>query len=95
MLQYGHFMEQKDRNVPVAGSREMIKAIKNLDGNPLYTEHPRWRASMRDDRTDTILKWLFEHLKLQKQIIDFRYLHGSVPPVHCSTFCAVVCSVLY
>ena len=36
----------KGKNVPVAGSREMIKAIKNLGGNPLYTEYPKWRASI-------------------------------------------------
>jgi hypothetical protein len=48
----------KGKNVPVAGSREMIKAIKNLGGNPLYTNilNGGHQWEIRDDRTDTIVK---------------------------------------
>jgi hypothetical protein len=34
------FHGAKDKNVPVSGSRDMIKAIKKAGGNPKYTEFP-------------------------------------------------------
>jgi predicted peptidase len=54
-----------DRNVPVAGSRDMIDAIKKAGGNPRYTEfedkaHNIWYAVTQ---TTGIWDWLFEQKK--------------------------------
>jgi hypothetical protein len=54
-----------DRNVPVAGSRDMINAIKKSGGNPKYTEfeekaHNIWYEVAQ---TPGIWDWLFEQKK--------------------------------
>jgi len=55
------FHGSNDRNVPVNASREMIEAIKNAGGNPLYTEFPgvghnTWPHVIK---TPGLLDWLF------------------------------------
>lgn len=56
------FHGEKDRNVPVEGSRSMIMAIKKAGGDPKYTEFPKeghdiWNGVTS---TPTLLDWLFE-----------------------------------
>jgi pimeloyl-ACP methyl ester carboxylesterase len=55
------FHGDKDRNVAVSGSRNMIEAIKKAGGNPLYTEfegvgHNVWPSV---NETPGVLDWLF------------------------------------
>ena len=55
-----------DRNVPVAGSRDMINAIKKAGGNPRYTEFEYKAHNIWDEvvQTPGIWDWLFEQKKL-------------------------------
>jgi predicted peptidase len=55
------FHGEKDRNVPVSGSRDMIQAIKNAGGNPKYTEFAGEGHNIWDKVTKTpgLLDWLF------------------------------------
>lgn len=55
-----------DRNVPVAGSRDMINAIKKAGGNPKYTEFEDKAHNIWYEVTQTpgIWDWLFEQKKL-------------------------------
>jgi predicted peptidase len=55
------FHGQKDRNVPVSGSRDIIEAIKKAGGNPRYTEYPDKAHNISKHVTDTpdLLDWLF------------------------------------
>ncbi|HEY4286503.1 MAG TPA: hypothetical protein VGN00_05340 [Puia sp.] len=55
------FHGAKDRNVPVAGSRNMIGAVRRAGGNPKYTEfsgegHNIW---YQVSTTPRLLDWLF------------------------------------
>lgn len=54
------FHGANDRNVPVSGSRNMIKAIQNAGGHPRYTESPDgghgWKIV---ENTPGVLEWLF------------------------------------
>ncbi|MEB2775271.1 prolyl oligopeptidase family serine peptidase [Algoriphagus sp. D3-2-R+10] len=59
------FHGEKDRNVPVNGSREMIEAIEAAGGNPLYTEyenegHNIWYQVSSDP---DLWPWLFTQHK--------------------------------
>lgn len=54
-----------DKNVPVAGSRDMIDAIRKTGGDPRYTEFPGgyhhiWQSV---ESTSGLLDWLFEQRK--------------------------------
>ena len=55
------FHGEKDRNVPVRLSRDMIEAIKNAGGNPLYNEFPNAGHNLwnRVNETPGKLDWLF------------------------------------
>lgn len=55
------FHGEKDRNVLVKGSRNMINAIKNEGGNPKYTEYPdkAHHISSNVENTPELLDWLF------------------------------------
>ncbi|WP_299311158.1 dienelactone hydrolase family protein [uncultured Aquimarina sp.] len=55
------FHGEKDRNVPVKLSRDMIKAIRVKGGNPLYTEFPDsgHRIWNQVNRTSNMWDWLF------------------------------------
>lgn len=55
------FHGEKDRNVPVSGSREMIDAIKKAGGDPRYTEFPGAAHHIWDQvsKTPGLLDWLF------------------------------------
>lgn len=55
------FHGAKDRNVPVSGSSDMIKAIKAAGGNPKYDEYPDAGHIISDQlfRTPGLLEWLF------------------------------------
>ncbi|HEY4064312.1 MAG TPA: alpha/beta hydrolase-fold protein [Puia sp.] len=55
------FHGTEDRNVPVAGSRNMIDAIKRAGGNPKYTEFPGEGHNIWDKviATPGLLDWLF------------------------------------
>jgi pimeloyl-ACP methyl ester carboxylesterase len=50
-----------DRNVPVSGSRDMIRAIKHAGGDPRYTEYPDEGHNIGDKvkATPDLLPWLF------------------------------------
>jgi predicted peptidase len=59
------FHGKKDINVPVSGSREMIRAIRLAGGNPLYTEYPDadhdiWKKVIN---TPGLVDWLFSKQK--------------------------------
>ena len=56
------FHGSNDRNVPVSGSRDMVKAIKQAGGNPKYTEYPdeAHNISMKALETPGLLDWLFD-----------------------------------
>jgi predicted peptidase len=52
-----------DETIPVASSRNMIQAIRNAGGRPLFTElpgvgHDSWTQTYRDP--DGVLRWVFE-----------------------------------
>lgn len=55
------FHGEKDRNVPVSGSRKMIEAIKSAGGDPKYTEFSGAGHNIWHDVTITpgLLDWLF------------------------------------
>ena len=55
------FHGEKDRNVPVSGSRDMIEAIKKAGGNPRYTEFPDAGHNIWGQvyNTPGLLDWLF------------------------------------
>jgi len=55
------FHGEKDRNVPVKGSRDMIEAIKKAGGNPRYTEFPGAGHNIWEQviKTPDLLDWLF------------------------------------
>jgi predicted esterase len=54
------FHGANDRNVPVSGSRDVIKAIRSAGGNPHYTESPNGGHSWEIvDAEPGLLDWLF------------------------------------
>ncbi len=55
------FHGANDRNVPVSGSRNMIKAMKEAGGTPRYNEYPdaAHNIIMQVDSTAGLLNWLF------------------------------------
>jgi len=55
------FHGTQDKNVPVSGSREMIKAIKKAGGHPKYTEFPNDAHNIwyKTSITPGIWDWLF------------------------------------
>ncbi len=55
------FHGSKDRNVPASGSRQMVEAIKNAGGNPLYTEFPDVGHHVwpHIQATPGVMDWLF------------------------------------
>lgn len=61
------FHGARDINVPVAGSRDMIEAIKQAGGSPRYTEFPDaahniWREVYE---TDELPEWLFAQRRFE------------------------------
>ena len=56
------FHGEKDMNVPVSGSRDVIDAIKNAGGSPIYTEFPGKAHDITREVMSTpgLLDWLFE-----------------------------------
>lgn len=62
------FHGEKDRNVPVSNSREMIQAIKSAGGNPLYSEFPNEEHNIWHlvERTPDLLDWLFKQKRTGK-----------------------------
>ncbi len=65
------FHGEKDRNVLVKGSRDMINAIRNEGGNPKYTEYPdqAHHISSSVGTTPELLNWLFSQ-KREKLVIE-------------------------
>ena len=59
------FHGERDWNVPVSGSREVINAIKKAGGNPNYTEFPGKAHDISKEVTSTpgLLDWLFSQKK--------------------------------
>jgi predicted peptidase len=55
------FHGAKDRSVPVRLSREMVDAIKDAGGNPMYTEYPEEGHIISEQVTTTpgLLDWVF------------------------------------
>ncbi|MEP1032609.1 prolyl oligopeptidase family serine peptidase [Ekhidna sp.] len=55
------FHGEKDRNVLVKGSRDMINAIRDKGGNPKYTEYPdkAHHISISVENTPELIDWLF------------------------------------
>ena len=55
------FHGEKDINVPVSGSRDMIQAMKKAGGHPRYTEFARQGHNIWEKTKDTkgIWQWLF------------------------------------
>jgi predicted esterase len=55
------FHGEKDMNVPVSGSRDVIDAIKKAGGNPIYTEFPDKAHDINNAVISTpgLLDWLF------------------------------------
>lgn len=55
------FHGAKDMNVPVSGSRDMIKALQKAGGDPRYTEYPDAAHSIWEEvvKTPGLLDWLF------------------------------------
>lgn len=55
------FHGANDKNVPVSGSRDMISAIKQAGGHPLYTEYPDEAHNIWDkvNQTPDLWRWLF------------------------------------
>lgn len=61
------FHGANDRNVPVSGSRNMIKAMKEAGGTPRYNEYPdaAHNIIMQVYSTPGLLDWLFSCKKTQ------------------------------
>lgn len=59
------FHGEKDMNVPVSGSREVIEAIKTAGGDPIYTEFPGKAHDITREVMSTpgLLDWLFAQSK--------------------------------
>jgi predicted peptidase len=59
------FHGEKDKNVPVAGSRDMISALKKAGGHPRYTEFANEGHSIWDRASTTpgLWDWLFAQRK--------------------------------
>lgn len=59
------FHGDKDTSVPVAGSRDMIAAIKKAGGDPKYTEYPGVGHNSWDKAygTDELYTWLLKQSK--------------------------------
>jgi pimeloyl-ACP methyl ester carboxylesterase len=55
------FHGAKDRNVPVSGSRDIIRAMQNMGGNTRYTEYPDAAHNIwyQVSNTPGLLDWLF------------------------------------
>ncbi|HTF27838.1 MAG TPA: hypothetical protein VK625_03285 [Flavitalea sp.] len=55
------FHGEKDKNVPVSGSRDMINAMKKAGGHPKYTEYPNEGHNIwyTVSTTPDLLDWLF------------------------------------
>ncbi len=55
------FHGEKDMNVPVSGSRDVIDAIKKVGGKPIYTEFPGKAHDISKEviATPGLLDWLF------------------------------------
>jgi poly(3-hydroxybutyrate) depolymerase len=60
------FHGEKDRNVPVELSRNMIEAMKKAGGNPRYTEFPGVGHNVWDNAKNTpgLWDWLFEQKRM-------------------------------
>lgn len=59
------FHGEADKVVPVRASRVMVKALKDANGNPKYTEYPGvghdcWSRAYRDNE---LVEWLFKQSK--------------------------------
>lgn len=56
------FHGARDSNVPVAGSRQMIEAMKAAGGHPRYTEYPSEAHEIWESvyRSMSVYKWLLE-----------------------------------
>ncbi|GAB3335818.1 hypothetical protein GCM10027299_45180 [Larkinella ripae] len=63
------FHGEKDRNVPVEGSRKVIQAIQQAGGHPRYTEFPGVGHYLTPglDATPGILDWLFAQRRVSQQ----------------------------
>jgi predicted peptidase len=59
------FHGDKDTSVPVAGSRDMIAAIKKAGGDPKYTEYPGVGHNSWDKAygTDELYEWMLKQSK--------------------------------
>lgn len=63
-----------DRNVPVAGSRQMIEAMKEAGGHPRYTEYPSEAHEIWESvyRSMSVYKWLLEQRRpAPPKVIDY------------------------
>lgn len=62
------FHGEKDMNVPVSGSRDVIDAIRKVGGKPIYTEFPGKAHDISKEVTATpgLLEWLFSQSKKLK-----------------------------
>ena len=60
------FHGEKDMNVPVSGSRDVIDAVKKAGGNPTYTEFPHKAHDITKEvmATPGLLDWLFAQRKV-------------------------------
>ncbi len=59
------FHGEKDMNVPVSGSRDVIDAIEKVGGKPIYTEFPGKAHDISKEVISTpgLLDWLFAQSK--------------------------------
>jgi predicted esterase len=59
------FHGEKDMNVPVSASRDVIDAIEKVGGKPIYTEFPRKAHDISKEviATPGLLDWLFAQTK--------------------------------
>ncbi|WP_240543702.1 carboxylesterase family protein [Spirosoma foliorum] len=64
------FHGAKDRNVPVSGSRDMVRALKKAGGTPRYTEYPEADHSIWEEviKTPGLLDWLFAQKQANQPI---------------------------
>ena len=62
------FHGEKDMNVPVSGSRDVIDAIEKAGGKPIYTEFPGKAHDIGKEVTSTpgLLDWLFAQTRRGK-----------------------------